>query len=175
MYVCIRLCLDWPLTENLKSADSNISRWMSTPPCTSAISAKPWERAWRVTARLQGQRERERLKTIQVECLGSTNGNLLSEPCYESDDRVTRQAVSDSQHWLQVRAWHDRSYIAWILLLAHGLTVKFSPCPCSHSSLAGRIAACLCGHFKCSLLLVQARPRMIQHLSSLECHSQNQR
>ena len=40
-------------------------------------------------------------------------------------------------------------------LLAHGLTVKFSPCPCpcSHSSLAGQIVACLCGHFKCNLLL----------------------
>ena len=42
----------------------------------------------------------------------------------ESDDRMTRQATSDRQqdvHWLQVRAWHDRSYIAGILLLAHGL------------------------------------------------------
>ena len=40
-----------------------------------------------------------------------------------------------------------------ISLLAHGLTVKLSPCPCSHSSLAGRIDACLCGHSKCNLLL----------------------
>ena len=32
---------------------------------------------------------------------------------------------------------------------------------------ARRIAACLCGHPKCNLLLAQARPRMIQHLSSL--------
>ena len=36
----------------------------------------------------------------------------------------------------------------------------------SHSSPAGRIAACQCGHFKCNLLLAQARLRMIQHLSS---------
>ena len=36
-------------------------------------------------------------------------------------------------------------YIAGIPLLAHGLTVKLSPSPCSHSSPAGRIAACLCG------------------------------
>ena len=84
----------------------------------------------------------------------------------ESDDRVTRQAASDSRRWLQVCAWHDRSYITWILLLADGLTVKISPCPCSHSSLAGRIAACLCGHSKCNVLLAQARPRMIQHLTS---------
>ena len=56
-----------------------------------------------------------------------------------------------------------------IPLLAHDLTVKLSPCPCSHSSLAGRIAAYLCGHSKCNLLLAQARPRMIQHLSSNLC------
>ena len=74
----------------------------------------------------------------------------------------------------QVRAWHDCSYIAGIPLLAHGLTVKLSPCQCSDSSPARRIAACLCGHPKCNLLpcilsmllLAQARPRMIQHLSS---------
>ena len=66
-----------------------------------------------------------RAKTIRVECIGSTHGNLLSEPWYESDDCVTvgQQGV----RWLQVRAWHDRSYIAWIPLLAHGLTVKLSP------------------------------------------------
>ena len=56
--------------------------------------------------------------------------------------------------------------LAGIPLLAHSLTVKLSPYPCSHSSPAGRIAACLCGHSKCNLLLAQARPRMIQHLSS---------
>ena len=85
----------------------------------------------------------------------------------ESDDRVTRQATSDRQQdvrWLQVRAWHDRSYIAGIPLLAHGLTVKLSPCQCS---LAGRIAACLCGHPKCKSSATRSgSPRMIQHLSS---------
>ena len=111
----------------------------------------------------------ERSKMIQVECLGSTHSNLLSEPWYESDDLVTRQAASDSRHWLQVRAWHDRSYIAWILLLAHGLTVKLSPCPCNHSSPAGQIAACQhvwSSNSKCNVLLAQARPRMIQNLTS---------
>ena len=107
---------------------------------------------------------------IQVECIGSTHGNLLSELLYESDDHVTRQAAaSDRQQdvrWLQVRTCHDRSYIAGIPLLAHGLIVKLSPCQCSHSSPAGRIAACLCGHSKCNLLLAQARLRMIQHVSS---------
>ena len=76
--------------------------------------------------------------------------------------------MSDRQQdvrWLRVRALHDRSYITGILLLAHGLTVKLV-CPCSHS--IGRMAACLCGHPICDLLLAQARPRMIQHLSSLE-------
>ena len=33
--------------------------------------------------------------------------------------------------------------LAGIPLLAHSLTVKLSLCPCSHSSPAGRIAACL--------------------------------
>ena len=77
---------------------------------------------------------------VQVECICSTNNNLLSELWYESDDHVTRQCTSGRQqdvHWLQVRAWHDRSYIAGIPLLAHGLTVKLSPCQCSHSSPAG--------------------------------------
>ena len=55
-----------------------------------------------------------------------------------------------------------RSCIASISLLGHGLTVKLSRV----ASPAGRIAAYLCGHFKCNLLLAQARPRMIQHLSS---------
>ena len=50
--------------------------------------------------------------------------------------------------WFQVRAWRHRSYIAEIPLLAHGLTVKLSPCQCSHSSPAGRIAAPLCEHPK---------------------------
>ena len=35
---------------------------------------------------------------IQVECIGSMHGNLLSELWYKSDDRVTlRQAISDRQ------------------------------------------------------------------------------
>ena len=41
------------------------------------------------------------------------------------------------QGLFQVCAWHDRSYLVGIPLLANGLTVKVSPCPCSHSSLAG--------------------------------------
>ena len=82
------------------------------------------------------------MKTIQVEFVGSMHGNLLSEPWYESDDCMTRQAASDGQ---QVCIWHDRSYIAGIPLLAHGLTVKLRPCQCSRNSPAGQIAACLCG------------------------------
>ena len=35
------------------------------------------------------------------------------------------------------------------------------------SSQAGQTVVCLCGHSKCNLLLAQARPRMIQHPSSL--------
>ena len=48
--------LDQPFTVNFKT---NIFHddWMSTPTWTSA---KPWERAWRATARLQGRRKGER-------------------------------------------------------------------------------------------------------------------
>ena len=55
---------------------------------------------------------------------------------------MTRQAMSDpgdrqqDVRWLQVHAWHDRSYIAGIPLLAHDLTVKLSPCQCTLSSPA---------------------------------------
>ena len=52
MRVCIRLCLDRPLTGNFKSADSNISWWMSMPTCTSAIRGKPWEQAWRERSKM---------------------------------------------------------------------------------------------------------------------------
>ena len=81
-----------------------------------------------------GVRMRAKTKFIQVECIGSMHGSMQA-----TYDCVTRQAASIGQQvrWLQVHAWHDRSYIAWTPLLAHGLTVKLSPCPCSHSSLAG--------------------------------------
>ena len=97
-------------------------------------------------------------------------------------NHMTRQAVSDREQnvrwWslLQVSAWHVCSYIAGIPLLAHGLTVKLSPCMCSHSSPTGRITACqhvwstTCGHLKHNLLPAQACPRMTQHLSSKITH-----
>ena len=72
-----------------------------------------------------------------VECW--QHAQQFSEPWYKSYDRVTRQAASERLGGLlQVSAWHDCSYITGILLLAHGSTVKLSPCLCSHSSLAGR-------------------------------------
>ena len=117
---------------------------------------------------------RAKTKLIQVECICSTHDNLLSEPWYNC---VTRQAANIGQQvhvcWLQVHTWHDHSYIAWIPLLhvAHGLTVKLSPCQCNHGSLAGRIFAFQCGHSKCNLLLAQAHPRIIQHLSSIDMYN----
>ena len=78
---------------------------------------------------------------------------------YELDDRTWllqgRLRVTENVWWqglLQVSAWHDRSYIAGISLLAHGLTVKLSPRR----------------HFRCISLPAQARPRMMQHLSSFK-------
>ena len=104
-----------------------------------------------------------RAKTIEVECIGSTHGNLLSELWYESDDDVKRKAASDRQQdvrWLQVcvPGMIAHAYTARIPLLAHGLTVKLRLCQCSHCSLAGRIAVCSCGYSKCNLQLAQARP-----------------
>ena len=69
---------------------------------------------------------------------------LTSEQWYESETvwqgRLQVTVGQQGVCWLQVRCWHDRSYIP---LLPHDLTVKLSPCPCSHSSLAGWMAACL--------------------------------
>ena len=99
--------------------------------------------------------KRARGETVQVGCIGSTHGYLLSGLWGESGGRVTRQAAGGRQRdvrWLQVRVWHDLSYIAPVPLLAHGLTVKLSPFLCSRISPAGRIAACLCGYYKCNLL-----------------------
>ena len=62
---------------------------------------------------------------------------------------------------------HDSSYIAWVPLLAHGLTVKPHAIVAKVFWLDEYVAACLCGHPKCNLLLVQARPRMIHHLTSI--------
>ena len=129
----------------------------------TCTSAKPWERVWRATARLQRrcERKRERRRSKLNALAAHTATYFLNYG--ESDDHVTRQAMSDRQQdvrWLQV---HTR--LAWQLihsmdpLVAHGLTVKLIPCLCSHSSPAGRIAACLCGLSKCNLLLAQAWPR----------------
>ena len=88
------------------------------------------------------------------------NARQLSELWYESDDCVTRQVTSDpGDRQTAGCTLASGARLEWplILLLAHGLTVKLSPC---------WIGACLCGHFKCNLLLAHARPRMIQHLSS---------
>ena len=162
VYICLSIyvCLDQLLTVNLKSAHSNISQWLNfsaTKPrkqyCQTAGST--WNRV--------------KVKTIHVECIGSTYGNFLNHGTSLTIAWQGRLQVTVGQqgvHWFQVRSWHDRSYVAWISLLAHGTIVKLSPCPCSHSSLAGRIGACLWGHSKCNLLLAQARPRMIQHLTS---------
>ena len=111
--------------------------------------------------------KRARVKMSELECIGSTHGNLLSDKTM--DDCVPRQAASGrEQHvrwWglLQVSAAHTYP------LLAYGLTVKLSPCPCSP---AGWVATCqhvwstTCGYPKRNLLPAQAHPWMKQHLSS---------
>ena len=140
MRVCIYACLDRPLTVNFKSAHSNISWWLT--------SAKPWKRAWRATARLQGRRETDwERRLFKLNALAiRTATHFLNHGTSLTIARQGRLRVTVGQQgvrWLQVSSWHDRSYIAWIPLLPHDLTVKLSPCPCSRSSLAGRMAACL--------------------------------
>ena len=135
-----------------------------------------WRRAWTATARLQGRRERERERKLfklnaflnygepddrvtrqarVTDCTGCmlVSGTCLTSPLLHSRDPIAWQGRLEWQTaldvcWFQVRAWRHRSYIAEIPLLAHGLTVKLSPCQCSHSSPAGRIAAPLCEHPK---------------------------
>ena len=93
--------------------------------------------------------KRVRAKRIQVECVGSMYGNLLSElwwvwrsrgkACYEWQAAGCTLASGTRMT--------AHTCIAGIPLLAYGLTVKLRPCQCSCSSPAGRIAAaCLCGH-----------------------------
>ena len=66
---------------------------------------------------------------------------FLNYGSYESDDRMTMHIAATvgqkDVRWLQVHAWHDRSYMAGIPVLTHGLTVKLSLCPYSHGSPAG--------------------------------------
>ena len=155
LFVGLFVCLDRPLTVNFNWAHSNISRsWNVHADVyrTSAIdnigyiiyaSANNWDCSVAV---------KESESDDDFSWMHWQHTRQLCELWWESHNRVTRQATSGpwpvtvrqlNVRWLQVRAWHDRSYIAGIPLLAHSLTVKLSPCPYSHSSPAGRIAACL--------------------------------
>ena len=112
--------------------------------------AKPWKRAWKATARLQGRCEREQeWRRFKLNALASTHGNFVNYGAsltiawqgWPSDpgDRQTAGCMLASDMCL---AW-PLLHIAGIPLLAHSLTVKLSLCPCSHSSPAGRMATCL--------------------------------
>ena len=166
--------MDRPLTINFKSTPSNTLRWLSVhaAPCRRVLElSRENEREGLLPDCRIGVKESEsedysrwlhwqHAREFTFWTMLATNPTIAWQCTLRA--RVGQQDV----RWLQVRAWHDRSHMAGIPLLAHGLTVKLSQCPCNHSSLAGRIATCLCGHSKCNLLLAQARPRMIQHLSS---------
>ena len=142
----------------------NFSRWLNIHVCWRQCVLQLSKRA---TARLQGRHKREwEWKQFKLNALAAHTATYF----LNSDDCVRRQGTmtvgQQDVRWLQLRTWHDHSCIAGIPLLVRGLTVKLSLCLCNHSSLAGQIAAGLFGHSKCNLLLAQARPRMIQHLSS---------
>ena len=109
-------------------------------------SANSWAKA-----KLQCRHEREReQRCFQLNALAARTATLWTMVrVWRSRDKagykwpwpVTVRQLDVC--WLQVRTSHDHSYIAGIPLLAHSLTVKLSPCPYSHNSPAGRIAACL--------------------------------
>ena len=131
-------------------------------------------RATQPTARLQGRRKREWEQRLLAACTTTYFLNYgRTSLMFAWQGRLWVTVGQQDVRWLQVRAWHDCSYIAWISLLGHGLTMKLIAHArvANHSSLAGRIAACLRGHFKCNLPLAQAQPRMIQHLSSYCCYT----
>ena len=142
---------------------------MSMPTSTLA---KLWEWAWSATARLQGQHERGwEQRRFKLNPLAAYTWTYFLN-YGEFDDHVTKAGYEWQAAGFTLASG---TRLAWLLIhsrdppgsmVAHGLTVKLSPCQCSDSSSAGRIAACLCRHSKCNLLLAQAHPRMIQHLSS---------
>ena len=108
MHVCIYACLFGPTTYLSTFKYFTIECWRTL----TCISAKPWEQAWRITARLLGRRER-----VQVECVGSTHGNLLSDKTmvwvWRSRDTASckRQLNVQWRGLLQVSASDDSSYI----------------------------------------------------------------
>ena len=126
--VYVRLSMDRPLTVYFKSAHSNILRWLSTRTphwhvakgtlLKGSACEREWE--WRLF-KLNALATRTTTYFLDY-------GTSLTI-AWQGRVRVT--VGQQDVRWLQVRAWHDRSYIAWISLLGHGLTVKLSPCPCS--------------------------------------------
>ena len=76
-HVCMLVCLDRPLIINFKWPHLNISRWLTWQMCTSA---KPWERAWRAMARMQGRREREQVRRrFKLNALVARTATFCSE------------------------------------------------------------------------------------------------
>ena len=119
--VCMLVCLDQPLTINFKmNAIPIFHDGLLLPDCRVGVkeSKSKDDSSWMLAARTR----------------------QLSELWYESyhsgqDSLAASERIGGL---LQVS-------LAWpliqsrLLLLVHGSTVKLSPCPCSHSSPAGRI------------------------------------
>ena len=91
------------------------------------------------------ERERRRFKLNALAARTTThflNHGMSLTIVWQGRLRVTvgQQGV----RWLQIRASHDRSYIAWISLLAYGLTVELNPYHCSHTDIYVGIANATC-------------------------------
>ena len=126
--LCVYLCLDRPLTVNFKwAAHSNFlcpcphvlqisranEREVLLPDCRVSVKKSERRSIW-----MYWQHARQHTFWTMANLTIAWQGWLQ---------------VTDGQQyvrWLQVCAWHDRSYIAGISLLARGLTVKLSPCQC---------------------------------------------
>ena len=119
-----------------------------------------------------------------VHAMGCNRSMRLRKVCPQCNTIVhVKWSVCDCGHAFALKkrkAWCTAvGKLAGIPLLGHILAVKLSPCPCSHSSPAGQIAACLW-----ALICYLLRLALIQHLSSkhkacaegsaLQCCSFNQ-
>ena len=117
-------------------------RKIECPRCT-CTSARPYcVKGYSQTV----ARKRPGAKMTQAGCVGSTHSNLFT----------------------------DKS------VYAMSLTVVLSPCSCNLSSSSSLMNSCIvsmCGHLHVYIklldhLIAQARPRMMQHLTSCQCVSQ---
>ena len=156
-HVCVSMlaCLDWPLTVNFKSAHSNISQW------------------WNVHTILYFSRENKRKATLP-DCMVGVRESKSEDYSNWMHWQHSRQLT----FWTMVRVWRscDKAGCDWqsdsrvyaSFSYMHGMTTHTLHFCISRTTRYTKMAVCLCGHSKYNLLLIQAHPRVIQHLTSIQ-------